>query len=148
MRVVEALTGVKRLFVDTAPLIYYIEEHPDYLDLVDIVFGEIDAGRIVAVTSPVTLAECLFVPIRDGKQTLQEAFIEIVTGGPSTFFQLLDAESGVQAATLRAKYGLKLPDALQVAAALVAKCDGFLTNDIQLKRVTELKIIVLKDLSA
>lgn len=45
MRVVEALTGVKRLFVDTAPLIYYIEEHPDYLDLVDIVFGEIDAGR-------------------------------------------------------------------------------------------------------
>ncbi|MBD2354935.1 hypothetical protein H6G41_09915 [Tolypothrix sp. FACHB-123] len=40
-------------------------------------------------------------------------------------------------------YGLKLLDALQVATALVAGCDAFLTNDVALQRVTELRILVL-----
>jgi predicted nucleic acid-binding protein len=34
-----------------------------------------------------------------------------------------------KAADIRVRYGLKLPDALQIASALVAGCDAFLTND-------------------
>lgn len=33
MRIDEALQGVTRLFLDTAPVIYYVEKHPTYLDL-------------------------------------------------------------------------------------------------------------------
>lgn len=43
-------------------------------------------------------------------------------------------------------YNLQLPDALQVAIALTSNCDAFLTNDVTLKRVTELKIIVVREL--
>lgn len=41
---------------------------------------------------------------------------------------------------------LRTPDALQIAAALVAGCEAFLTNDAGLKRVTELRVLVLDEL--
>ncbi len=47
---------------------------------------------------------------------------------------------------LKNGYNLKLPDALQIAVALQANCDALLTNDLVLKRVTELPIIVLSEL--
>jgi predicted nucleic acid-binding protein len=41
---------------------------------------------------------------------------------------------------------LTLTDALQVAAALNAGCGTFLTNDVTLKRVTELRVLLLDEL--
>jgi len=38
--------------LDTAAFIYFIEEHDDYLPVVDPVFAAIDAGRLPAVTRP------------------------------------------------------------------------------------------------
>jgi predicted nucleic acid-binding protein len=52
----------------------------------------------------------------------------------------------MQAAELRAKYNLRTADALQVASALSVNCDTFLTNDKQLNRLTELRVLVLDDL--
>jgi predicted nucleic acid-binding protein len=42
----------------------------------------------------------------------------------------------MQAASLRARYGLRTPDALQISVALAAGCSAFLTNDARLQRVT------------
>jgi predicted nucleic acid-binding protein len=39
-----------------------------------------------------------------------------------------------------------LTDAFQVAVAIASGCDAFLTNDIALKRVTELGVIVLDEM--
>jgi predicted nucleic acid-binding protein len=52
----------------------------------------------------------------------------------------------VLAAAFRANYGLKLPDALQIAVAREAGCEAFLTNDLALRRVTELRVLVLDQL--
>jgi hypothetical protein len=60
VKVSDALQGVSRLFLDTAPVIYYLEKNPTYNDVVDVVaqiFADIDGGAITAVTSPITLAE-------------------------------------------------------------------------------------------
>jgi predicted nucleic acid-binding protein len=46
---------------------------------------------------------------------------------------------------LRARYNLRTPDALQVATALVRRCEAFLTNDARLKRVTEIRVLTLDD---
>lgn len=61
-----ALQNITHLFLDTAPVIYYLEKNPQYFDTVEFVFDQIDNGSITAVTSPVTLAECLVVPYRVG----------------------------------------------------------------------------------
>lgn len=54
---------------------------------------------------------------------------------------------GILAAKLRATYNLTLPDALQVSVAITAGCQAFLTNDVRLKRVKELQILVLDEMN-
>jgi predicted nucleic acid-binding protein len=50
-----------------------------------------------------------------------------------------------KAAELRARYNLTLTDAFQLAVAIRAECDAFLTNDSDLKRVKEIPVIVLSE---
>ena len=77
---------------------------------------------------------------------LQEVFFDLIVHGSNTVFLPIDHKLAQQAAELRAKYNLTLPDALQVATALAAGCEAFLTNDVMIKRVTELDVLVLSDL--
>ena len=61
---------------------------------------------------------------------------------------MITSEIARCAADFRAKYNLKLPDALQIATAIVSNCEAFLTNDTKLKRVTELQVLVIEELEA
>jgi hypothetical protein len=78
MKISAALQGVALLFLDTAPVIYLVEKNPDYLALVSDIFRRIDDGQVGAVTSPVTLAECLVHPFRLGLSQLRQDFIDVV----------------------------------------------------------------------
>jgi predicted nucleic acid-binding protein len=69
-----------------------------------------------------------------------------LTNTPNTIFVPIDQDCGRKSAEIRARYNLTLTDAFQVAAALNAGCEAFLTNDAGLKRVTELRIITLDEL--
>ena len=110
------------------------------------IFQAIDAGQLGAVTSPVTLAECLVHPLRHGLAPVRQAFIEAVVSGANTTFVDISQPTGEMAAKLRADYNLRLPDALQLAAAITYGCDAFLTNDAQLKRVVEIQVLVIDEL--
>ncbi|HTG15538.1 MAG TPA: PIN domain-containing protein [Blastocatellia bacterium] len=58
----------------------------------------------------------------------------------------IDIKTATSAADLRARYNLRTPDALRVATALAAGCDAFLTNDSDMQRVSELRVLVLDQL--
>jgi predicted nucleic acid-binding protein len=146
VKIAAALQGVSRLFLDTAPVIYYVERNPAYLARVDDLFDRIDAATLHAVTSPITLAECLVVPIRQGLTQAQQDFTDVLVSGANVTFQPLEDATARQAADLRVRYNLGLLDAFQVAAALAGGCDAFLTNDIALRRVQELPTLVRDDL--
>jgi predicted nucleic acid-binding protein len=145
VKVINALSGVRRLFLDTAPVIYHVEGNPAYQALTDQVFQKIQSGTPEAVTSSVTLAECLVHPFRHGDLPLVQTFRNVITAGIHTRYVGVDAVAE-QSAELRARYNLALADAFQVASALAAGCDAFLTNDAALKRVSELTILVLDEL--
>jgi len=49
---------------------------------------------------------------------------------------------------LRASSGLKTPDAIHAASALVAGCTHLITNDPAFRRVPNLVVVVLSDLIA
>ncbi len=146
MKIDDALQGVTHLFLDTAPVIYYVEKNPIYAPTVAPIFGLIDDGSIVSVVSPVTLAECLVVPFRRGIAKLQQDFSDLLLSGHNTIFTTIDGTCARYAAEMRAKYNLTLLDALQVASALSAGCEALLTNDAMLSRVTELRVLVLVEL--
>lgn len=145
MKIEEALAGVTRIYLDTAPVIYLVERHAEFFDQVSAVFRRVDEGQLTVVASPITLAECLVGAYRTQQTQAAIDFRDCLTQ-ESTDFVEISAEIGDRAAQLRVKYNLALIDALQIATALVAGCEAFLTNDVQLRRVTEVKIIVVGEL--
>jgi predicted nucleic acid-binding protein len=147
LKIDAALQNITHLFLDTAPVIYYVEKNPQYFATVGFVFDQIDSGSMTAVTSPVTLAECLIVPYRLGIANLQQDFLDLIVYGNNTVFISIDRDIGRRAAELRARYNITLPDALQIASALAAGSNAFLTNDATLKRVTEVNVLVLDEVS-
>jgi len=142
----DALAEAQRLFIDTAPVIYHVQGAPPYSRLTDAVFARIGAGQIQAVTSAVTLAECLVLPYRMGNKELADSFLRTITQSRNTLYVGVDNVVD-EAAKLRANLNLTLTDALQVAAALAADCDAFLTNDHGLRRVSQIPILLLDDLT-
>jgi predicted nucleic acid-binding protein len=146
MKIEEALGGVKRLFLDTAPVVYFVEQNPEFIARVAPIFARLDLD-IMGVVSAVTLAECLVFPIKRGLKDLENAFEEIVNSDRVEFV-VADQEIAKLTATIRAKYNFQLPDSMQIATAIVSGCDAFLTNDIALKKMTGIEVIVVSDLEA
>ena len=112
MNLAEALRDVTLLFLDTAPVIYYVERNPQYFPWVSLIFDRIDNGALTGITSPITLAECLVVPYRLGQVGLQQDFFDLIVHGAHTVFCSLDQENARRAAELRARQNLTLSDAL------------------------------------
>jgi predicted nucleic acid-binding protein len=146
MKISDRLRPVTRLFLDTAPVIYFVEKHPRYLDMTETVFDRLDSNSLAGVTSPVTLAESLVVPYRLGRNEAAQTFTDLIVNGSNVSFVVIDQAIADKAAELRARYNLLLPDSFQLAVALHAGCDAFLTNDADLKRITEIDVLVLDDL--
>jgi predicted nucleic acid-binding protein len=142
-----ALVGVTKLGFDTSPIIYFVEANPRYDALVAEVFRRISKATFVGITSAVTVTEVLVHPLKQKKTTLKQKYSNLLLHSANFNVVPVDAVVAERAAELRARYNLRTPDALQVAAALVAGCEAFLTNDKGLKRVTELRVLVLDDLS-
>ncbi len=142
----ESLSGVSRLAIDTAPLIYLVERHPDFGGLVHEIVTRAEKGQLELATSIVTLTEVLVQPLRQSRSELAKAYREILLYSP--YLEILTLESSIaeSAARLRASHGIRTPDAIQMATALGAECQAFLTNDKALRSVTELRVIVLADL--
>ena len=144
MGFVDQLKG-SRVCIDTAPIIYFIEKHKRYLNVVRPVFAEIDAGKIEAITSTITLLEVLVHPFRTNNETLAERYREILLYSEGlTTFEIVHGVSEM-ASKLRAKYSIKIPDAIQIAVGVLRGADKFLTNDPALKKVGDIKVLVVDD---
>ncbi len=134
------------LALDTVVFIYFIEEHPRFLPVLDPVFAAIDEGRLPAVASSLTLLEVLVVPYRAGNIPLAERYEQVLTRSRGLRLVDIDRTQLRAAAQLRAVHaGLRTPDAIQVSAALSGGCSALLTNDRDLPLVPGLRILQLKD---
>jgi len=142
----ESLRGVQRLGLDTAPIIYFIERNVTFHPRCVPFFAAIDNGTIQAKTSTLSLPETLVHPLRDDDSARETAFRDLLllTQGIATV--PLSVPIAERAARLRADYNLRTPDAVQVATAIMEGCEAFLTNDDRLKRITEVRIILLSEL--
>jgi predicted nucleic acid-binding protein len=131
--------------LDTAPIIYFIEQHAKYWDLIRPIFVEIDLRNLEAITSTITLLEVLVHPFRTGNEALAEKYREILLSSVGlTTFEIFHDISEI-ASKLRAKYSIRTPDAIQIAVGIQYGASNFLTNDPELKKVSEIKVHVLDD---
>ncbi len=148
MKVSVALASVRHLYVDTAPLIYYVEENATYIARMDAVIDLIKHTPIQGVCSVITLVEVLPLPLHTGQLELMRDYRDILLNSREFVCLPINHQVAEVAADLRARYHLKTPDALHITCAITTGCDAFLTNDLGLKAVTEIKVIVLDELTA
>lgn len=132
----------KTVGLDTAPLIYFIEENPDYIETVRFFFEAMDRGDFLVVTSTVTLLEVLVHPLRSNNRELATEYRDILLNSK---LMTLDVSSAIaeQAARLRAAHNIRTPDAIQISAALNAGATHFFTNDIRLPEIPSIQILSL-----
>lgn len=135
-----------RVFVDTAPIIYYLENSALYMKAIKKFFTKCLEENIQIVTSAITVEEYLVYPYSSGKMDFANNFkrfleymnIEVVD---------IDSEIAEKAAKIRGQYkNFKAMDALQIATAIVIGCDMFFTNDKQLRQEKEIPCMTMDDL--
>lgn len=136
----------KRVFLDTAPLIYYIEENRQYAKKLQKIFTLNAEGDFKFITSVITLLEVLVLPLRLEQTELAEQYSNILCNSSSLWIYDVNIAIVKEAAQLRAVHSIKTPDAIQIATAINTEADYFLTNDTRLKTIKEINIITLDDL--
>jgi predicted nucleic acid-binding protein len=127
-----------------ALFIYYLEDHSRYLPLCNEVFDLLEQGGAEAVTSTVSLLEVLVQPFALNMQDLVNEYRSFLTATPHLILSPLSPALAEQAALLRARYQIRLADAVQVATAIAFGAKLFLTNNDRLRKVTELEVLVLE----
>jgi predicted nucleic acid-binding protein len=127
--------------------IYAFEEHPAYLPLLRDFFGALEKGEGEAVTSTLSITECLVQPYRKKDFALAAHYMILFRNFPHLSVLPMTDDIAERAAFLRAQYHLKTPDAIQVATALVSGSSAFLTNDETITSVKGIDIVVLDQLS-
>jgi predicted nucleic acid-binding protein len=138
---INALKG-KTVGLDTAPLIYFIEENPTYIETVRLFFEAMDRGSFLVVTSTVTLLEVLVHPLRSNNRELAAEYRDILLNSRLVTLEVSNAIAE-QAVQLRATHNIRTPDAIQISAALDAGATHSFTNDIRLPDIPSLQIISL-----
>jgi predicted nucleic acid-binding protein len=144
MEWIDSLRG-KTVGLDTAPLIYFIEENPPFLETTKLFFEAMDRDEFAVVTSTVTLLEVLVHPLRNNNMALAVEYRDILLNS-----KLMTLEVSItiaeQAAQLRTTHNILTPDAIKISAAINAGATHFLTNDIKLPEIPFIRIITLDSL--
>ena len=127
---IERLHG-QLVYLDANVFIYALEDHPDFSRPARELFGALNAGTIRGLTSELTLAEVLVLPLRQNKHELVAAHEKLLS--TKTIAALPVTRSVLrEAAQIRAATGQKLPDSIHAATACLAHCTAIVSQDMQL----------------
>jgi len=137
---------VESVFFDTAPIIYYIEGNDAYGPLMKQLWQYLSKKKISIYTSVLTIAEVLPRPWSQNQSILIEKFLTFLKEKSGIYLLEITSDIAELAGRLRGKYNsLKTIDAIQIAATIHSSTDMIITNDIKLKQISEVNVLVLKD---
>jgi len=134
------------VYVDANVVIYMVEAHPTYYPLLEPVWKSSQTGAFRVVTSALTILESLVGPLKKSDAAMTAAFNALFSSADLTTLPI-DEQVLREAAGLRAKHsGLRTPDAIHAATAIMHSAHLFITNDPAFRRVVGLNVTVLSDL--
>jgi predicted nucleic acid-binding protein len=143
-QIIERMLG-KRVYFDSAPIIYALENNPRYAAIALKFTDAAEKRQFFGFTGTMVLVEMLVKPLREQNTALVAHIKQLFAIGD--VFTCLDHpnETLMLSAELRAKNGLKMADAIHMATAIHNRCAFFLTNDSKLKSISTLEVILLED---
>ncbi len=132
---------------DSTVFIYHLEDHPRYAPITQVIFNQWQMGKPRGITSVITITEVLVKPLRDGNRQVAEEYRRLLSSFPHLSIVEIDRPVAGHAAYLRAKHGIRTPDALQIATALARGATGFISNDETVRRVQGIEVLLLDEIS-
>lgn len=135
-----------KLFLDACTVIYLIESQQQLGNKTRIVVTQALQNKAQLIISRLSFLECRVLPLKTKDDDLLLRY--------NQFFKLPDLQiveltaDVINLATdLKVNYpsSLRTPDALQLACALKANSDTFLTGDKKLMSIQEIKVLVVTD---
>jgi len=112
------------IYLDSCVVTYAVEDRGARGD--EVRRRLIESADVVVAISPLVILECLVGPLREENLVLHDHYVRALKQ-----FRMLPLEPDhyVRAAELRARHGIRTPDALHLAAAQLHGCDQLWTND-------------------
>ena len=143
-----ALTGHRLVALDTSVWIYHFEGSAGLGQAADRVLEAIAQGRIEAVASELVLLELLVAPLKKGAPDIADEIELALIHFPN--LQLVPVTRAVllRSAEIRARHGLRTPDAIMLATAIECGATLAVTNDDGWRKVKEVEVLLLRDLKA
>lgn len=133
------------VYLDANGFIYSVEHIEPYATLLEPLWLAAQQNQFKVISSEMVLLETLTKPLREEDMVLENLFRTLLLQAREV--RLIPTSLGIweQAAQIRAKTGLKTPDALHAATAFAAGCHLFLTNDYEFKKVPGLPVTILRE---
>lgn len=130
------------VFLDASAIIYLLEGEPGIRHATrNVLTGLHSAGAEPAiVVSALSLLECRVHPIRTGDEARLEKFDQFFAD-PGLSIVELDGNVIERATQLRARHGIRTPDALQAASAQeLRETPAFVTGDSDFCKIKDLNV--------
>lgn len=140
-----ALARHRTIGIDTRVFIYHFEGSGSLADAARDVFVALRDGICEGVTSVITLAELLVEPIRLSDLRTARSYELVMARMPGLEMVDVNRSRASLAAGLRVQHGIQMADALRVAAAIGSGASAFVTNDLRLRRLVEIDVLMLDD---
>jgi predicted nucleic acid-binding protein len=146
VNILDAIPTGSLVALDTVVWIYEFEFHPIFGPITRILFRE-GFGKAVcrAACSLLVLGEVLVEPLARSRTDVADRYRLTISPGPDLIVWPISRDVIETAAFLRAKYRIKMLDAIHVGSAVVHRADVFVTNDGGLRRISEIPILILSD---
>ncbi len=134
------------IFLDTAPFIYFFEQHPDYFPSLKMLFDQLYETDAQVITSIITYIELTTLPARNRKVQLVRKYRDYLTNSENISLFPLDLSIADHAVELRASHRFRTPDAIQLGTAVSCGADYIITNDRDWQRFKDIRIVMMADL--
>ncbi|MCC6143578.1 MAG: PIN domain-containing protein [Candidatus Hydrogenedentes bacterium] len=133
-------------YLDSNVFIYNFEDVQIFSAQLTRLFQEIREADAEICTSLLTLSELLVKPLRSGDQNLVARYRLLFRSPHAVRVLDLDEKTMLQAAELRSRTALRLPDALHLASAQCAAADYFVTGDRRMRDIDSINVRLLQEL--
>ena len=135
----------KRVYFDTNPIIYYLEQVQPFYEIACPFFESIGMSEIQAYTSEFTLAEILIKPMRENTIPLIQDIKDFILDPDLISLTKTHRELFLKAAEFGGQYGLRSADSIHFVSAIENHCHFFVTNDKKFKSQSGTQVIILND---
>ena len=140
-----SLRGRGAVVIDTMVLIYLFEDSPHYGEVSEFIVHQASCGVFSGAVTPITAAELLVKPLAENRRDIADRYRNAISSMQNVTTIEMTVEIGWMAGALRSKYGLPLPDMMQMACAMQADHPAIVTNDKALRKVKEVDVFTLSD---